>query len=127
MMSGGAAFYLIHIATAALALLSFAASFICGLAQILGFRKHGLPEGSGRAIVSGLLFLTLSLMAGAWWRYLAWGWYWAWGREEMWLLMVGLMYVAILYVEFGGGWSRRGLAWAEVLAFLAAIFSLPVS
>ena len=128
MTSGGevvAVLYIVNVLAAGLASLFFAASFICGLLYLSGFRKD-LAGWNGRAIALGLLFLSLALAAGALRGELWRGRFWAWERREIWLLLVGLMYGGILFREIGAGWTERGLAWAAVLAFLAAIFSLPV-
>ncbi len=72
------------------------------------------------------IFLTLGLVAGAWWSYavLGWGGYWAWDPVENVALLPWLTSTAFLHSAMVGG--RRGTLRAWNVSLVVASFALTI-
>lgn len=82
-----------------------------------------LERTIGRAIGLGFPWLTLSIVSGGIWAYVAWGRYWGWDPKETWSLVTWLAYLLFFHLRGVRGWRGRRLAWVALVAFVVLLAS----
>ena len=75
-----------------------------------------------RAVILGLLWLTMSLLAGAIWARTAWGRYWGWDPKESWTLVTWLWYLLVLHLRPLPRWRGRPLAIMVLIGMVVLVF-----
>jgi len=76
-----------------------------------------------RAVAYGFPWLTVSLAAGSWWAWRAWGSYWHWSSAEIWVLIPWLIYAASLHLRKSSRWPARHLALFSILGFVVVLLT----
>jgi ABC-type transport system involved in cytochrome c biogenesis permease subunit len=72
--------------------------------------------------VAVLLLITGTILGGLW-ADVSWGRFWGWDPKEVWALISGLVYLAILHGRYSGWFGNFGMAVGSVLGASAIIFS----
>jgi cytochrome c-type biogenesis protein CcsB len=83
-----------------------------------------LEEMSHRFIMTGLLLLTLAMVAGSFFAKQMWGAYWSWDPKQCWTLLTWLTFAAILHARITVGWRGRRAAWSTVTAVIVVIIAM---
>lgn len=76
-----------------------------------------------KATQVAVLLLFTGTILGALWADKAWGRFWGWDPKEVWALISGLVYIAILHGRFAGWFGNFGLVVGTVLGASAILFS----
>ena len=76
-----------------------------------------------RAVAYGFPWLTVSLAAGSWWAWRAWGSYWYWLSAEVWILIPWLIHAASLHLRRSGHRSARLSALFSILGFVVVLLT----
>ncbi len=85
--------------------------------------REVLDELNYKSVAVGVPLLTLGIILGAMWGYVAWGHYWSWDPKETWALITWLIFVAYLHMRIFMGWQGRRLAWIGLLGAGSVIFT----
>ena len=125
-----------HVSTAILSYGAFGVSFVLGLMFLMRgrFREEGfadrifpdrerLDRMGYRSVCLGLLFLTMTIITGAFWAKKCWGTYWNWDPKETWSLVTWIVYAAYLHLRRMRGWQGKGAALFAVIGFICVIFT----
>lgn len=72
--------------------------------------------------VAVLLLITGTILGGLW-ADVSWGRFWGWDPKEVWALISGLVYLAILHGRYAGWFGNFGLAAGAVLGATAITMS----
>lgn len=110
------------------ALSYFAAYGVFGLSAALAARHiitgaEGAEWLSYRLASTGWVMLSLSLLFGSVWFYMAYGTYWLWTSREMWISITWLFYGLYLHSRLIGRLKGRTAAALGILAYLLALFT----
>ncbi len=108
--------------------LSFLSYALFGLAAVLGAvgLLKNLTEVESiqyRAILTGYLLFSLSMIFGGIWAYLAWGTYWLWTPKEIWTTLLWLTYTLYLHLRLIQGWKGRVSITIGVLGYAVVLFT----
>lgn len=76
-----------------------------------------------RATQVAVLLLFAGTILGGLWADVSWGRFWGWDPKEVWALISGLVYIAILHGRFAGWFGNFGLCVGSVLGWTAIVFS----
>jgi ABC-type transport system involved in cytochrome c biogenesis permease subunit len=76
-----------------------------------------------RLASAGWVLLTLSLLFGSIWFYLAYGTYWLWTSKELWITITWLCFSLYLHARMTRGLSGRWAAALCVAAYAIALFT----
>ena len=125
-----------HVSTAILAYGAFGVSFVLGLIFLMrgkirteSFLDRHIPEKDKldqieyRSVSLGMLFLTVTIILGAFWAKRAWGSYWSWDPKETWSLVTWIVYAVYLHLRITRKWSGKAAAVFAVAGFLCVIFT----
>ena len=125
-----------HVSTAILAYGAFGVSFVLGLVFLLrqkirvqSFLDQHIPEKERldqieyRSVSLGMLFLTVTIILGAFWAKQAWGSYWSWDPKETWSLVTWIIYAIYLHLRITKKWKGKAAAIFAVVGFLCVIFT----
>jgi len=83
-----------------------------------------LDRVSHRALVWGLILLTLGIVSGVIWAHEAWGAPWSMDPKLLFTLGIWLLYVVLLQGRVTGGWRGRWAAQLTVAGFAVLVLSL---
>jgi len=72
--------------------------------------------------VAVLLLITGTILGGLW-ADVSWGRFWGWDAKEVWALISGLCYLAILHGRYAGWFGNFGTAIGGVIGFSSIMFS----
>ena len=81
-----------------------------------------------RFVGFGLIFWTITIVAGAIWANQSWGRYWGWDPIETWALVTWLCYGIFLHVRFLFKLRGPAVAWGAIACFgvcVLTVFILP--
>lgn len=125
-----------HVSTAILAYGAFGVSFVLGLIFLLrgkirtdSFLDHHIPgrdkldQIAYRSVSLGMLFLTMTIILGAFWAKQAWGSYWNWDPKETWSLVTWIVYAIYLHLRITRKWKGKAAAVFAVAGFICVIFT----
>ena len=125
-----------HVSTAIIAYGAFGVSFVLSIIFLLrdrmkasGFLDQHIPDRekldmiSYRSVSLGLLFLTFTIITGAFWAERAWGSYWSWDPKETWSLVTWIVYAIYLHLRLRKGWRGRAAAIFCVVGFICVMFT----
>ena len=125
-----------HVSTAILSYGAFGVSFVLALMYLMRdrFRENSyadrvfpdrerLDRMGYRSVCLGLLFLTMTIITGAFWAKKCWGSYWSWDPKETWSLVTWIVYAAYLHLRKMRGWQGKGAAIFAAVGFLCVIFT----
>jgi cytochrome c-type biogenesis protein CcsB len=120
-----------HVAAAVIAYGTFAIGFgAAALYLVQRLRSFSwLPSAqlldrlSYHTVVIGFPFLTLLIILGALWAYVAWGRYWGWDPKETASLVTWLLYANYLHARVLRGWRGTKAAVLLVAGFAAVLFT----
>ena len=125
-----------HVSTAILAYGAFGVSFVLGLVFLArgrmrqdGFLDQHIPQREKldvieyRAVSLGMLFLTVTIILGAFWAKKCWGYYWSWDPKETWSLVTWIIYAIYLHLRLIRKWKGKAAAVFAVIGFLCVIFT----
>lgn len=76
-----------------------------------------------RMVLYGWLFLSLSLVAGSTWFFVAHGTYWLWTSKELWTALLWFYYSLYLHARLIRGLRGRPVALLGAAGFLVALFT----
>lgn len=76
-----------------------------------------------KAIVYGWVMLSISLVAGSIWFYVAYGTYWLWTSKELWITITWTYYGLYLHARYIKGLNGRPVAVVGSLGFVVAVFT----
>lgn len=76
-----------------------------------------------RATQVAVLLLFAGTILGGLWADVSWGRFWGWDPKEVWALISGLVYIAILHGRYAGWFGNFGLCVGSVLGWSAIVFS----
>ena len=102
------------------------ALFGLGAASALQYLvKHETPQEdlSYRLSSTGWVLLTVSLLFGSTWFYLAYGTYWLWTSKELWITITWLSYGLYLHARMMRGLRGRWAAALCLASFAIALFT----
>lgn len=77
-----------------------------------------------RFVASGLIFLTIMIVAGAIWANSTWGRYWGWDPTETWSLITWFVYAICLHLRMNSGWAGKRIAWLIIFSIFILAFSM---
>ena len=125
-----------HVSTAILSYGAFGISFVLGLIFLIrgkmkegGFMDQHIPGRERldlieyRSVCLGLLFLTITIITGAFWAKKCWGSYWSWDPKETWSLVTWIIYAVYLHLRLIRGWKGKAAAIFAVAGFICVIFT----
>ena len=125
-----------HVSTAILAYGAFGVSFALGLVFLIrekiraeSFLDQHIPEKEKldqieyKSVSLGMLFLTVTIILGAFWAKQAWGSYWSWDPKETWSLVTWIIYAIYLHLRITRKWQGKAAAIFAVFGFLCVIFT----
>ena len=125
-----------HVSTAIISYGAFGVSAALGSVFLLrgkmkkdGFMDQHVPEENKldlmayRSVCLGLLFLTLTILTGAFWAERAWGSYWSWDPKETWSLVNWIIYAVYLHLRLRKCWKGKAAAVFAVIGFICVIFT----
>jgi cytochrome c-type biogenesis protein CcsB len=120
-----------HVAAAVIAYGTFAIGFGTAVLYLVQRFKpvNWLPSTqlldsiSYQTVVIGFPFLTLLIVLGALWAYVAWGRYWGWDPKETASLVTWLLYANYLHARVLRGWRGTRSAILLVAGFAAVLFT----
>ena len=125
-----------HVSTAIISYGAFGVSFVLGLIFLMrgrmrdeGFMGQHIPGREKldrieyRSVSLGLLFLTVTIILGAFWAKQCWGSYWSWDPKETWSLVTWIIYAVYLHLRITRKWSGKAAAIFAVAGFLCVIFT----
>jgi cytochrome c-type biogenesis protein CcsB len=137
------AWFIIHIAAAALASGIFLVGFVTAWMYLLragyerGVERGFLPVVAARlpsaATVERLTFRlhafafpiwTFAVVAGAIWAEAAWGRYWAWDPKEVWAFITWVVYAAYLHARATPSVKANVAAWLAIIGWLTMLMNL---
>jgi ABC-type transport system involved in cytochrome c biogenesis permease subunit len=76
-----------------------------------------------KVIQVAVMLLICGTILGGLWADVSWGRFWGWDPKEVWALISGLVYLAILHGRYGGWFGNFGTAVGAVGGFSAIVFS----
>ncbi len=76
-----------------------------------------------KAVQVAVILLITGTILGGLWADVSWGRFWGWDPKEVWALISGLVYLAILHGRYAGLFGNFGLAIGSVLGASAIVFS----
>lgn len=76
-----------------------------------------------KAVQVAVMLLITGTILGGLWADVSWGRFWGWDPKEVWALISGLVYLAILHGRYAGLFGNFGLAIGSVLGASAIMFS----
>ena len=125
-----------HVSTAILSYGAFGVSFVLGFIFLVrekirkdGFMDQHIPDRDKldvieyRSVCLGLLFLTITIITGAFWAKKCWGSYWNWDPKETWSLVTWIIYAVYLHLRIMRGWKGKAAAIFAVVGFICVIFT----
>lgn len=125
-----------HVSTAILAYGAFGVSFVLGLIFLMrgrirkdSFLDQHIPENDKldfieyRSVSLGMLFLTVTIILGAFWAKQAWGSYWNWDPKETWSLVTWIVYAIYLHLRITRKWQGKAAAIFAVTGFICVMFT----
>lgn len=125
-----------HVSTAILAYGAFGVSFVLGLVFLIrgrireeSFLDQHIPERDKldqieyRSVSLGMLFLTVTIILGAFWAKQAWGSYWSWDPKETWSLVTWIIYAIYLHLRITRKWKGKAAAVFAVAGFICVMFT----
>ena len=125
-----------HVSTAILSYGAFGVSFVLGFIFLVrekihkdGFMDQHIPDRDKldvieyRSVCLGLLFLTITIITGAFWAKKCWGSYWSWDPKETWSLVTWIIYAVYLHLRIIRGWKGKAAAVFAVVGFICVIFT----
>ena len=125
-----------HVSTAILAYGAFGVSFVLGVFFLLrgkmkkdSFLDQHIPAEERldvieyRSVSLGFLFLTLTIILGAFWAKKSWGSYWSWDPKETWSLVTWIIYAIYLHLRINRKWKGKAAAVFAVIGFICVIFT----
>jgi cytochrome c-type biogenesis protein CcsB len=136
------AWFIIHIAAAALASGIFLVGFVTAVMYLI---RAGYDRGSRRfphslgvkvpsaEAVERLTFRltafafpiwTFAVIAGAIWAEASWGRYWAWDPKEVWAFISWVVYAGYLHARATPSVKRTTAAWLGIIGFLTIMMNL---
>src|SRR5712692_229809 len=71
----------------------------------------------------GFLMLSLAIVSGAIWADATWGHFWSWEPQELWSLVIWLLYAALLESRLTAGWRGRRVAALTIVVFTVLVGS----
>ena len=109
----------------------FAISFAVGIAYLIKradnpeaqLSKDRLDRIGCKSISIGFPFLTLGIIAGAFWANAAWGSYWARNPKETWSLITWFIYAIYLLLRIMAEWKGKSSAIVSIIGFAAVLFT----
>ncbi|HVX61306.1 MAG TPA: cytochrome c biogenesis protein CcsA [Pirellulales bacterium] len=84
---------------------------------------HALAGYTYKAVQVAVMLLITGTILGGLWADVSWGRFWGWDPKEVWALISGLVYLAILHGRYAGLFGNFGLAIGSVLGASAIVFS----
>lgn len=84
---------------------------------------HALAGYNYRTIQVAVILLIAGTILGGLWADVSWGRFWGWDPKEVWALISGLVYLAILHGRYAGWFGNFGLAAGTVAGMTAIMFS----
>ena len=125
-----------HVSTAILSYGAFGVSFVLGLVFLArsrirqdGFLDQHIPPRDKldtieyRAVALGMLFLSVTIILGAFWAKKCWGYYWSWDPKETWSLVTWIIYAIYLHLRITRKWKGKAAAVFAVVGFLCVILT----
>ncbi|MEZ4417898.1 MAG: cytochrome c biogenesis protein [Gemmatimonadota bacterium] len=112
-------FYL-HVPSAWVGELAFGLCALCS-AVYLWLRDERLDMAAVSLAEGGLVFLTMTLIAGPLWARVAWGWYWQWEPRLTLTLLLWLIFFGYFMVRGSSGSEERGRRLGAVIAIIGAL------
>lgn len=113
----------LHVVLAFFAYALFTISGImCGFFLFSGNEKSYLDVFS-RAILTGWIFFSASMITGGIWGYYAWGTYWLWTPKELWTSILWLYYALVLHLRYKGAGRDTLTAWLGIAGVAVMLFT----
>jgi cytochrome c-type biogenesis protein CcsB len=125
-----------HVSTAILSYGAFGVSFVLGFIFLVrekirkdGFMDQHIPDRDKldvieyRSVCLGLLFLTITIITGAFWAKKCWGSYWNWDPKETWSLVTWIIYAVYLHLRLRSRRKGTFMAWYLVIAVPVVFFT----
>ena len=126
----------IHVSTVIIAYGAFGVSFVLSIIFLMrgklkenGFLDQHIPTENKldliayRSVCLGMLFLTVTIILGAFWAKQAWGSYWSWDPKETWALVTWMIYLVYLHLRIRRGWNGKTAAIVGVIGFVCVLFT----
>ena len=76
-----------------------------------------------RVVQVAVLLLITGTILGGLWADVSWGRFWGWDPKEVWALISGLVYLAILHRRYAGWFGNFGLAVGSIVVATAIAMS----
>ncbi len=100
----------------------FCVSSSAGLLYVIkGRGEHEIVQYQGN--IYGWIVLSLSLVAGSVWFYLAYGTYWLWTSKEMWATLTWFFYGLYLHARYLKGLKGKPAGVIGIIGFAVALFT----
>jgi heme exporter protein C len=112
--------YYLHIPTAWLGEFGYGLLALCSLGYLL-LRDERLDAMAVAAAETGLLFLTMTLVAGPLWAKIAWGAWWVWDARLSFTLILWLLWIGYFILRASTQNPEDGKRLGAILALLGAI------
>jgi len=76
-----------------------------------------------RYIKTGIAFLGVGILLGAWWADHSWGRWWAFDPKETWALLTWIVYLITIHARFGVANKALVTAWLSLAGFVVMLFT----
>jgi ABC-type transport system involved in cytochrome c biogenesis permease subunit len=86
-----------------------------------------LEDLNHKAVLSGFIIFSLSILIGSAFSRSTWGYYWSWDPKEFWEMAIWIIYAVILVIKTFKILSVKPSAWLTVAGFFSLIISYFVS
>ncbi|HHN65264.1 MAG TPA: cytochrome C biogenesis protein ResC [Nitrospirae bacterium] len=112
--------------------LSFLSYGLFGIAAVLGVifllnrdaaMGRMMESLQYRAVLTGYLLFSLSMIFGGIWAYFAWGSYWLWTPKELWTTLLWLTYTLYLHLRFRPYWRGARIATIGIAGYGVVLFT----
>ncbi len=108
--------------------LSFFSYALFGIGAILGAVYLLSPDPDTealqyKAILTGYLIFSLSMVFGGIWAFLAWGTYWLWTPKELWTTLLWLTYTLYLHLRFRPWWTGGRIVTTGIAGYFVVLFT----
>ncbi len=112
--------------------LSFLSYGLFGIAAVLGVifllnrdaaMGRMMESLQYKAVLTGYLLFSLSMIFGGIWAYFAWGSYWLWTPKELWTTLLWLTYTLYLHLRFRPYWRGARIATIGIAGYGVVLFT----
>jgi cytochrome c-type biogenesis protein CcsB len=80
-----------------------------------------------RSLFVGFIFMSITILTGAFWAQQAWGRFWSWEPKETASLISWAIYLVLINYRLSGGWSCRRAAYISIVGFISILLTFGVN